>query len=192
VSGSPYNENIVANLENRYIDITGNCIFKKEYIIEKFYENGDLKNFIFENCEDVEKYNSEIDKNIGDNKLKLKTEKDIDYEENIINLLHRSKTWFIPEEYKKIDINEWFNSKKLNEVEKKRVKEELKLFKKHNMYDLLRFLIYMMDIVKEKKLIIGVGRGSSVSCFCLYLIGVHRINSIEYDLDYNDFFKENI
>jgi len=185
------NENIVANLENRYIDITGNCILKKEYIIEKFYENGDLKNFIFENCEDIEKYNSEIDKNIGDNNLKLKTEKNIDYEENIINLLHRSKTWFIPEEYKKIDINEWFNSKKLNEVEKKRVKEELKLFKKYNMYDLLRFLIYMMDIIKEKKLIIGVGRGSSVSCFCLYLIGVHRINSIEYDLDYNDFFKEN-
>jgi len=189
-------ENIISNLKNRYIDILGNVIIKKENIIELFYEKDNLinsSNIFFENCSEVEKYNQEVDKNINNKSLRLKTEKDINYEKNLQELIDKkSKKWFIPEIYQKIDIENWFYSKNLNEKERKRISDELKLFKKYDLYDLLKLLIYISDVIKEKKLVTGVGRGSSVSCFCLYVIGIHRINPIEYDLDYNEFFKENI
>jgi DNA polymerase III alpha subunit len=35
----------------------------------------------------------------------------------------------------------------------------------------------------------GVGRGSSVSSYVLYLLNVHRIDSIKYNLDYQDFLR---
>ena len=35
----------------------------------------------------------------------------------------------------------------------------------------------------------GVGRGSSVASYILYLIGVHRIDSIKYNLDWKEFLR---
>jgi len=34
-----------------------------------------------------------------------------------------------------------------------------------------------------------VGRGSSVASYCLYLLGVHKINSLKFDLDIKEFLK---
>jgi DNA polymerase III alpha subunit len=35
----------------------------------------------------------------------------------------------------------------------------------------------------------GVGRGSSVASYVLFLIGVHRIDSMKYNLDYKEFLR---
>jgi DNA polymerase III alpha subunit len=70
-----------------------------------------------------------------------------------------------------------------------RVTAELKLFKNRGMYPVLRLLIYLVDFMRAHNVVWGVGRGSSVASFCLYLIGIHRINSLKYDLDINEFLK---
>ena len=66
-------------------------------------------------------------------------------------------------------------------VEWTRVCEELKAFEERGMEDLLRYMIYLVDFMRENDIVWGVGRGSSVASYVLYLIGVHRIDSIKYN-----------
>jgi DNA polymerase III alpha subunit len=58
------------------------------------------------------------------------------------------------------------------------------------MFDLLFYLKYLVDTMRENKIVWGVGRGSSVASYVLYLIGVHKIDSIKYELDINEFLKQ--
>jgi DNA polymerase III alpha subunit len=63
------------------------------------------------------------------------------------------------------------------------------LFQERNMFDLLRFLVYIVDVMREHDIVWGVGRGSSVASYVLYLIGIHKIDSIFYDLDIEEFLR---
>ena len=64
--------------------------------------------------------------------------------------------------------------------ERDRIEEELDAFRERGMYNLLRYMVYLVDFMRENDIVWGVGRGSSVASYVLYLIGVHRINSIQY------------
>jgi len=63
------------------------------------------------------------------------------------------------------------------------------MYQERNLFDLLKYLHYLVDIMKQNNVIWGVGRGSSVSSYVLYLLGVHRINSMFYDLDPGEFLR---
>jgi hypothetical protein len=71
-----------------------------------------------------------------------------------------------------------------------RVAQELLLFQAQNLFPLLCYLKYLVDTMRKNKVVWGVGRGSSVSSYILYLLGVHRINSLYYDLPIEEFLKE--
>lgn len=99
------------------------------------------------------------------------------------------KHWFIPEQYLNFPIEQWLYSQCKTEAETDRVKIELELFRQYNMFNVLLFLKYLIDTMRENKIVWGVGRGSSVSSFVLYLLGVHKINSLKYNLDIYEFLK---
>ena len=101
----------------------------------------------------------------------------------------RPSEWFMPQEYKELNVEEKIINKCENEEQVKRAYEELEEFHKRGMYDLLRYMIYLVDYMRENNIVWGVGRGSSVSSFVLYLIGVHRIDPIQYDLDWREFLR---
>lgn len=97
--------------------------------------------------------------------------------------------WFIPEEYQKLDIEKFLFDRCQTDIEIERVKTELELFKKYSMINVLKFLKFLVDTIKENNIIKGIGRGSSVASYCLYLLEVHKVNSIKYELDINEFLK---
>lgn len=97
--------------------------------------------------------------------------------------------WFMPDEYKNMNVFEYCVKKTEKPYEYKRVDEELEEFRNRGMIDLLRYMIYLVDFMRENNIVWGVGRGSSVASYVLYLIGVHRINSIQYDLDWREFLR---
>lgn len=97
--------------------------------------------------------------------------------------------WFMPEEYQTFPIVEWLFDQCKTEEQRQRVEDELTLFIQHGMFDLLFYLKYLVDTMREKKILWGVGRGSSVASYVLYLIGIHRIDSIKYNLDIKEFLK---
>lgn len=101
----------------------------------------------------------------------------------------RSGIWFVPEKYLDINVLEFLLEKCDREEERTRVTLEYGLFEERNLVILLKFFIYMVDHFRENNIMWGVGRGSSVSSYVLYLIGVHRIDSIKYNLDLTEFFK---
>ncbi len=57
------------------------------------------------------------------------------------------------------------------------------------MTKVLNLLLYLVDHFRTNKIVWGVGRGSSVASYILYLIGIHKVDSIKYDLDIGEFLK---
>jgi DNA polymerase III alpha subunit len=100
----------------------------------------------------------------------------------------RSK-WHMPAKYRELDIAKWLLEQCKHEEEIQRVGEELLLYQKRGQFQLLQYMKYLVDLMREHNIVWGVGRGSSVSSFVLFLIGIHRINSIYYGLDVEEFLK---
>ena len=97
--------------------------------------------------------------------------------------------WFMPDEYKHFDIVNWLYDRCTTDKERDRISIELELYVQHGMYELLIYLKYLVDTMRKHEIVWGVGRGSSVSSYVLFLIGIHKVNSILYELDIKEFFK---
>jgi DNA polymerase III alpha subunit len=98
--------------------------------------------------------------------------------------------WLMPEEYKILDIENWLREQSPPwDPEHTRLEEELKAYKARNMLDLLRWLKYFVDTCSKEDVVWGLGRGSSVASYVLYLIGVHNIDPIKYNLDWQEFLR---
>lgn len=172
----------LTKLSNRIIDEDGNVIYNHQGLLDYLYK---YKNFpetiLYLDDIDAEKYNKYVEYYNEDNYLKLPTQ--------LKNHKERQENWFYPKEYDSINLEEYFLNKCQTEIEKERVLLELREYKRTNMEKLLRFAIFFMDYIHEKKYVIGIGRGSSVCSYCLFLINLHMIDSIYYDLDIKDFLK---
>jgi len=103
--------------------------------------------------------------------------------------LSQQLTWHMPDEYKQLDIAEHILGLCESAEELQRCGQELLLYQERNLFDLLRYLKYLVDVMTTNKIIWGVGRGSSVASFVLYKLGVHRINSMYYNLEPNEFLR---
>jgi len=97
--------------------------------------------------------------------------------------------WFMPREYQDMDIAKWILDQCKEDHELQRAGEELIEFQKRDMFPLLRYCKYLVDTMRSNNIVWGVGRGSSVSSYVLYLIGIHRINSLHMDLSIDEFLK---
>jgi DNA polymerase III alpha subunit len=96
--------------------------------------------------------------------------------------------WMIPEEYKNMDIEE-FLVNQCPEENYQRLVEELTLYRQKNLIPVLKAIKYVVDTLRKNEVIWGVGRGSSVASYVLFLLGVHKIDSIKYKLPIEEFFK---
>ena len=101
----------------------------------------------------------------------------------------RQNNWHMPTEYKSLDIAEFVLGLCENQAQLQRCGEELLLFQERNLFDLLKYLKYLVDVMHNNNVIWGVGRGSSVASYVLYKLGVHRIDSMFYDLDPGEFLR---
>jgi DNA polymerase III alpha subunit len=97
--------------------------------------------------------------------------------------------WRMPQEYRELDIAEYALSLCKEEQELQRVGQELLLYQERNLFDLLRYLKYLVDTLRKNNVVWGVGRGSSVASYVLFLLGVHKIDSLYYNLDVEEFLK---
>ena len=124
--------------------------------------------------------------------------------ENIPNLIHHivnedlsiedfdnkcKENWYIPKGYLELDIAKFVLDQCNTEAELQRAGEELLLYQERDMFVLLQYLKYLVDTMRKNNIVWGVGRGSSVSSFVLYLIGIHKINSLFYQLEIDEFLK---
>ena len=137
--------------------------------------------------DDVDKFNAAMEEQ-GFNKLQKYIPLDVD--QKTFDGVCQSE-WFMPQEYKELDVYSFVMNKAGDDLaELERVEEELAQFRVRGMNNLLRYMVYLVDFMRENNIVWGVGRGSSVASYVLYLIGVHRIDSIKYNLDWREFLRD--
>ena len=164
------------------------------------FTNKDLVNMIYsgnvdkchvvlcEQSDDIDKFNEAMEEQGFD---KLQKYIPLDVDEKTFDGVCQSE-WFMPDEYKDINVFEYVLRKAEIPCEQHvqdRIWEELQEYEKRDMEDLLRYMIYLVDFMRENDIVWGVGRGSSVASYVLYLIGVHKIDSIQYGLDWREFLR---
>ena len=163
----------------------GDVIFSEEDVIELLYTNPDfdISKLYFG---DIEKYSDSL-KELGIDLPVINTapERQPPAEFDKKNC----DQWHMPERYYNIDVKQWLLEKTQTEEERDRVLIEYSLFEQKKFVKVLQFLIYFVDTLRANNIVWGVGRGSSVASFCLFLIGVHKINPMLYNLDYKEFLR---
>jgi len=97
--------------------------------------------------------------------------------------------WIFPVVYQQIDVKTWLLDKCKTTQEIDRVNQEYVLYEERDLIMLLRLFIYLTDFMRKNNFVWGVGRGSSVSSYILYLMGVHRVDSLKYGLEIADYLK---
>lgn len=102
---------------------------------------------------------------------------------------NNQQQWFMPDEYKNIDIAKWVLDQCSNQNELQRAGSELMEYAERDLLTLLQYLKYLVDTMRKHNVVWGVGRGSSVASFVLYLIGIHRIHSLKNNLNFNEFMR---
>lgn len=168
------------------IDNVGHCLYTEDEAfnlimqgvnVDSIYiENGNNLNKLLRNYE-VKDFNHYFAVDPGDE-----------------DTFHRlsQKTWDMPEKYYKFDIVDYLRYKALpysNPAYYHRFEQEISKFEEYNLLDLLRYMKYMVDTLQEHNIVWGVGRGSSVASLCLYLLGVHSIDPVQFDISFDEFLK---
>lgn len=110
--------------------------------------------------------------------------------------------WVLPDKYDKLELESWIfqkhdqlaqtNNWTVTEITSRlnRLCTELVEFENRNLTNLLKTMVYITDQLTQKQILWGVGRGSSVSSYLLYVLGVHDVDSFAFDLDIEDFMHE--
>lgn len=172
---------------SRKVDEYGRVIFDMDGLFESIYNDEDIEKLNFVSDTKLEEYNNWCEKFQKTNyKIQEIQELSISPEEEHNK---RSSDWFIPEEYKNIDVRSSLLARCLEEKERVRVNIEMDLYEERNLIPLLRFMFYLVDYFRENNIVWGVGRGSSCASYCLFLIGVHKIDSLKFDLPISEFLK---
>ena len=168
-------------------DQLGRPFVNEEELCDMMYRNTNLplENFL---VTDPEQYNQSVKELYADLPfLKKYLALDVDVEQFDST---NQESWLMPDSYKSFDIAQWVLDQCKTEHELQRVGQELLLFQEKNLFSLLQYLKYLVDTMRKHEIVWGVGRGSSIASYVLYLIGVHHIDSIYYDLPIEEFLKE--
>ena len=104
--------------------------------------------------------------------------------------------WNLPEHYKYMNLDDYLfklvdriEVDELYEQRIERLSTEIWMFKQLKLDDVLRTLIYVIDTMQAKNAIWGVGRGSSCSSYLLFLLGLHEVDAVRYDVQITDFLQ---
>ena len=165
-------------------------IVNEDDVVAAIYSGKDVhyEDLVFDSEELVKQFNNAVTEN-ADHIPKVKTYAEEEFVDKAFFDESNQVSWFIPEDKVHHNLVEMLYGMCETEEQTARVSEELQLFIQHGMLDLLFYLKYLVDTLQENKILWGVGRGSSVASYVLYLIGVHKIDSIKYKLDIKEFLK---
>ncbi len=169
------------------IDKFGLCCVTERDLCRSLYQNPDLdlSRFLLD---DPSRYNRAVQSLYVETPILQKYHAPTDQTVEQFDI-DQQQQWHMPTEYKSLDIAQHVLDLCKDDAELQRAGEELLLYQERDLFDLLRYLKYLVDTLRQNNIVWGVGRGSSVSSFVLYLIGVHKINSLHYDLDPREFLK---
>jgi len=171
------------DLGNRHILDDGTVICSESAAVDILYQGRDLSDVVLDDEQITTAFNKANDM------LDQGFEKLISSDRGIFNECDWYSAWLTPEPWVNIDVEAYCLKKCDTDQQRDRVRYEMVLFADRKMIPVLRHLIWMVDYLRDRKIFWGVGRGSSVSSYILYLIGINRIDPLKFDLDVKEFLK---
>jgi DNA polymerase III alpha subunit len=167
------------------LDKFGNPIFNSADIFKFLYQGKltNLKDITVDYTEDIE----QLEQTAGFTFQKFNEQLDQISIEDFDSALQSD--WFIPEVYKDFDVEAWCLDRCITPEQISRVKDEMAAFRERRMIPLLQWTKHFVDTCTENNIVWGVGRGSSVASFVLFLLGVHQVDSVKYNLDWQEFLR---
>ncbi len=174
---------------NINIDKFSRPLLSEDDGIELIYNGIVFNDIEFDNTEDARQFNF-LCNDLAVQPLNIMPNLDVD-----VDTYHTQQQdkWFVPEHYKTLDIEEYIAKRLPTDASQEqldRISNELELYKARNLYPVLRVLIYIIDTMRKHDIVWGVGRGSSVASYVLYLLGIHKVDSLKYNLDIKEFLKD--
>lgn len=170
-------------VKNKYSQI----VVSANDLCELLLSGKNIDRLVTESSEEIDKF-KQLQRSLLDQPIELNVEEDFNM---TVEDFHEqsSSQWLFPKEYQQIDVLAWLLDKCKTQEQVSRVNEEYRLYDERNLVMLLRLFIYLVDYMRRNGFVWGVGRGSSVSSYILFLIGVHRVDSLKYKLDINEYLK---
>lgn len=112
--------------------------------------------------------------------------------------------WNIPQFYLDLDLrdavisslndyalrNPAFENLDVYQLYLNRINEELMEINLRGMGYLFKTLIYVIVTFKESNTVWGVGRGSSCASLVLFILGLHKVDPIRFNIPMSEFFHE--
>jgi DNA polymerase III alpha subunit len=169
------------------IDQYGNAVLSVLEGRQVLLYGNDIEGAFIDDESEVADFNRNSERVLG-TESKLAGPVTFDVDEETYHQIHAS-SWSIPDKYKDIDVKSYLLNKCTSEKTTNRVEKEYAMFEERGLIPLLRFLIFLVDYMRAKRIVWGVGRGSSVASYSLYLIGIHKVDSIGYELPIEEFLK---
>jgi DNA polymerase III alpha subunit len=167
------------------LDKFGNPIFNSSDIFKSLYQGKltNLKDITVDYSDDIkqleevaeftfQKFNDQLDQ------IDIK-----DFDQAL------QSDWFMPPEYKEFDVKAYCIGRCVSDIQVERVNAEIAAYEDRGMIPLLQWIKHFVDTCTKNNIVWGVGRGSSVASFVLFLLGVHQVDSVKYNLDWQEFLR---
>lgn len=71
-----------------------------------------------------------------------------------------------------------------------RIQDELDEIERRGMVEFVKTIIYILDTFRQKGVVWGVGRGSSCASYILFILGLHSVDPVLYDVPLSEFFHD--
>ena len=170
-----------------YTNKVGEVVIDENDAVEALLRDKRTKRVVSKSTEWIQQYNNSANVFDVDRHIEYSSEFTGTIEDYVIDCIGEHN-WNMPTEYKELNIIDYVLGLSPEE-NYSRCFAELEEFEKRGLIPLLKFLVYVVDTAKENNIVLGVGRGSSVASYVLYLLGVHKIDSLKYNLDIKEFLK---
>jgi DNA polymerase III alpha subunit len=180
-------EQYYTELQDRILWFDGTFSVEPQTVVDYIAYLDTGKMYVTEINEDVKKYNLLVD-----------NDKELTIKKQLEDFTERAKTWNIPKSVQNLDLKAFLlkifdstveKNDLLREVKLHRLLREYEWFKQNNMENLIKTVIYVINTFIHHNVVWGIGRGSATSSYLLYLIGLHDVDPIKYNISEKDFMK---
>jgi DNA polymerase III alpha subunit len=168
------------------VDLWGRVIVDYETVQEMLLSGASLEEVLVEPDRRIEAFNDLLIRRDKQRYL-LKTPDPVGHSPEVEHA-RRAETWALGSDLE-INLRSFLLELCDTQEQRLRVQEEMDLFEERGLEPLLKAMICMVDHLRQNRVVWGVGRGSSVASYVLFLIGVHKIDPMKYNLSIRDFLK---
>jgi DNA polymerase III alpha subunit len=133
---------------------------------------------------------------MNDDLILFNTLEDVDFPKSKQKNDPLDMSWNIPKKYAEMDLGKYLNERLVqmglntNPKYVERLAAEMTEVEVRGVSMLLKTLVFVLDTFRENKTVWGVGRGSSCASLVLFVMGLHKVDPVKFNIPLTEFFHD--